>query len=42
MYSDVFLKIGIVTAAIALIMLLTAPKLNRMAQDDHSMAKGNA
>lgn len=31
-YGDVFLKIGIVTGAIALLMLLTAPKLNRMTQ----------
>jgi len=31
-YSDVFMKIGIVTAVIALIMLLTAPLLNRMTQ----------
>ncbi|MEH2921267.1 dipeptide/tripeptide permease DtpA [Samsonia erythrinae] len=32
-YSDVFMQIGIVTGVIALLMLLTAPKLTRMTQD---------
>ncbi|WP_272680811.1 dipeptide/tripeptide permease DtpA [Providencia sp. PROV129] len=32
-YSDVFLKIGLVTGAIAIIMVLTAPMLNRMTLD---------
>ncbi|WP_187505427.1 dipeptide/tripeptide permease DtpA [Pantoea agglomerans] len=32
-YSRVFQQIGIVTAVIALLMLITAPMLNRMAQD---------
>ncbi|WP_034947862.1 dipeptide/tripeptide permease DtpA [Erwinia oleae] len=31
-YGDVFLQIGIVTGVIALLMLLAAPKLNRMTQ----------
>ena len=29
-YSDVFLKIGLVTGVIAILMVLTAPMLNRM------------
>ena len=33
-YSDVFLKIGIATAVIAVLMIITAPKLNRMTLDD--------
>ena len=33
-YGHVFLQIGVATAVIALLMLLTAPKLNRMTQDD--------
>lgn len=33
-YSQVFQQIGIATGIIALLMLLTAPLLNRMAQDD--------
>ncbi|MCX8956092.1 dipeptide/tripeptide permease DtpA [Erwinia psidii] len=33
-YSEVFLHIGVVTAVIALIMLLTAAKLNRMTLDE--------
>jgi len=33
-YGSVFLKIGIATAVIAAIMILMAPKLNRMAQND--------
>ncbi|MEQ9885994.1 dipeptide/tripeptide permease DtpA [Pectobacterium zantedeschiae] len=32
-YSNVFLQIGIVTGIIAVLMLLTAPKLTRMTQD---------
>ncbi|WJV55834.1 dipeptide/tripeptide permease DtpA [Prodigiosinella aquatilis] len=35
-YSHVFLQIGIVTGIIAILMLLTAPKLTRMTQDDHT------
>lgn len=38
-YGHVFLQIGIVTAVIAALMLLTAPKLNRMTLDDDSVAK---
>lgn len=33
-YGSVFLKIGIATAIMAALMVLMAPKLNRMAQDD--------
>ncbi|ARD38515.1 dipeptide/tripeptide permease DtpA [Edwardsiella ictaluri] len=33
-YSHVFMQIGIATAVIAILMLLTAPKLNRMTQGD--------
>ncbi|MCD8670660.1 hypothetical protein LUD45_25340, partial [Klebsiella pneumoniae] len=33
------LQIGIVTAVIAALMLLTAPKLNRMTQDDSADIK---
>ncbi|HBZ16871.1 MAG TPA: dipeptide/tripeptide permease DtpA [Pantoea sp.] len=33
-YSQVFQQIGIATGAIALLMLITAPLLNRMTQDD--------
>jgi len=33
-YGHVFLQIGIVTAVIAALMILTAPKLNRMTQSD--------
>ncbi|MEI9694859.1 dipeptide/tripeptide permease DtpA [Atlantibacter hermannii] len=33
-YGNVFMQIGISTAVIAAIMILTAPKLNRMTQDD--------
>ncbi|MCP1437129.1 POT family proton-dependent oligopeptide transporter [Erwinia persicina] len=32
-YGDVFLQIGIVTGVIAVLMMLTAPKLNRMTQN---------
>ncbi len=32
-YGDVFMKIGIITAVIAVLMLLIAPRLNRMIQD---------
>ncbi|WP_455819284.1 dipeptide/tripeptide permease DtpA [Pseudomonas cerasi] len=35
-YGDVFLKIGIVTGAIAVLMMFTAPLLNRMTQDETS------
>ncbi|MEG1212531.1 MAG: dipeptide/tripeptide permease, partial [Leclercia sp.] len=38
-YGDVFLQIGIATAVIAVLMMLTAPKLNRMTQDDDKTAK---
>ncbi|VTN09430.1 Dipeptide and tripeptide permease A [Raoultella terrigena] len=38
-YGHVFMQIGIVTAVIAALMLLTAPKLNRMTLDDDSVAK---
>lgn len=37
-YSHVFMQIGVVTAVIALLMLLTAPTLNRMTRDT---AQGN-
>ncbi|MBP2171271.1 POT family proton-dependent oligopeptide transporter [Erwinia toletana] len=33
-YGDVFLKIGIATGVIAILMMLTAPLLNRMTQGD--------
>jgi POT family proton-dependent oligopeptide transporter len=33
-YGDVFLQIGVATGVIAILMMLTAPKLNRMTQDD--------
>lgn len=33
-YGDVFLKIGIATGVIAVLMMLTAPLLNRMTQDE--------
>ncbi len=32
-YGDVFLKIGLATGVIALLMLMTAPRLSRMTQD---------
>lgn len=35
-YGDVFLQIGIATGVIALLMLLTAPLLNRMTQTDEA------
>lgn len=35
-YGDVFLKIGIVTGVIAVLMMFTAPLLNRMTQDGAS------
>ncbi|WP_368900210.1 dipeptide/tripeptide permease DtpA [Mixta calida] len=38
-YSDVFKQIGIVTAVIAVLMLLTAPLLNRMTVDREAVAK---
>ena len=41
-YGHVFLQIGIVTAVIAALMLLTAPKLNRMTQDDSADIKAHA
>jgi POT family proton-dependent oligopeptide transporter len=37
-YGHVFLQIGITTGIIALLMLLTAPKLHRMTQDDDKKA----
>ena len=37
-YGRVFLQIGIATAVVAVLMLLTAPKLNRMTQDDPKSA----
>ncbi|AMO49271.1 proton-dependent oligopeptide transporter, POT family [Kosakonia oryzendophytica] len=38
-YGSVFLQIGIVTAVIAVLMILTAPKLNRMTLSDDSASK---
>ena len=38
-YGTVFMQIGIATAVIAALMLLTAPKLNRMTQDDNKTAE---
>ncbi len=38
-YGSVFLQIGVVTAVIAVLMILTAPKLNRMTQSDDSASK---
>ncbi|MFD1802821.1 dipeptide/tripeptide permease DtpA [Mixta tenebrionis] len=38
-YSEVFQQIGIVTAVIAVLMLLTAPLLNRMTVDHEAIAK---
>lgn len=38
-YGSVFMQIGIATAVIAVLMLLTAPKLNRMTLDDDKIAK---
>ena len=38
-YGRVFLQIGVATAVIAALMLITAPKLNRMTQDDEENAK---
>ena len=38
-YGHVFLQIGIVTAVIAALMILTAPKLNRMTQSGDKDAK---
>ncbi len=40
-YGRVFMQIGIATAVIAILMLLTAPKLNRMTQDDDTAEKGS-
>lgn len=40
-YGHVFLQIGIATAVIAFLMLLTAPKLNRMTLDDDAVAKAH-
>lgn len=37
-YGRVFLQIGVTTAVVAVLMLLTAPKLNRMTQDDPKSA----
>jgi len=42
-YSKVFQEIGIATAVIALLMLITAPLLNRMTQDpQQKMQKAEA
>jgi POT family proton-dependent oligopeptide transporter len=43
-YGSVFLQIGIATAVIAVLMVLTAPKLNRMTQsrDDADEASKTA
>ena len=38
-YSDVFMQIGMATGVIAILMMLTAPKLNRMTQSDESVLK---
>ena len=40
-YGRVFLQIGVATAVIAVLMLLTAPKLNRMTQDDEPREKAS-
>ncbi len=40
-YGRVFMQIGIATAVIAVIMILTAPKLNRMTQDDEKALKAS-
>ncbi|MDI8761035.1 dipeptide/tripeptide permease, partial [Salmonella enterica subsp. enterica serovar Lubbock] len=40
-YGLLFRQIGIATAVIAVLMLLTAPKLNRMTQDDDTAEKGS-
>lgn len=40
-YGRVFLHIGVATGVIAILMLLTAPKLNRMTQDDDKTAKAS-
>jgi len=40
-YGRVFLHIGVATGIIAILMLLTAPKLNRMTQDDDKTAKAS-
>ncbi|MEA6641391.1 hypothetical protein ONP68_11830, partial [Salmonella enterica subsp. enterica serovar Anatum] len=36
-----FMKFGKTPAVIAVLMLLTAPKLNRMTQDDDTAEKGS-
>ncbi|PXW45279.1 POT family proton-dependent oligopeptide transporter [Klebsiella oxytoca] len=40
-YGRVFLHIGVATGIIAILMLLTAPKLNRMTLDDDKTAKAS-
>ena len=40
-YGRVFLHIGVATGIIAILMLMTAPKLNRMTQDDDKTAKAS-
>ena len=40
-YGRVFLHIGVATGVIAILMLLTAPKLNRMTLDDDKTAKAS-
>lgn len=42
LYGRVFMQIGIATAVIAVVMLLTAPLLNRMTHDDSSVASKEA
>ncbi|SPX19437.1 tripeptide transporter permease [Escherichia coli] len=41
-YGRVFLQIGVATAVIAVLMLLTAPKLHRMTQDDAADKAGES
>ena len=41
-YGRVFMQIGIATAVIAVLMMLTAPKLNRMTQDDEADTRSDA
>jgi POT family proton-dependent oligopeptide transporter len=40
-YGRVFLQIGIATAVITVLMMLTAPKLNRMTQDNDKSAEAS-
>ncbi|WP_426444947.1 dipeptide/tripeptide permease DtpA [Siccibacter colletis] len=41
-YGRVFMQIGIATAVIAVLMMFTAPKLNRMTQDDEADTRSEA